>query len=213
MTKLFGCRANKSSRLQTTKPVEQEYQEVSGPYFFGKNMMLNGVLMLMGEVDDESVQPLIQGIMEYNLMHPDDQPDHITLFVNTPGGMASSAYHLIDIMKQSPIPIHTIGVGEVASAGVMILMAGSKGNRFVTETTAIMSHQYSRGFGGKEHEIVAAAKEVTLDSARMLLHYRKCTKKTDAYIRKHLLQSSDVYLTPEEAVTHGICDEVVKTYQ
>ncbi len=212
MTKLFGCQANKSSRLRNTKKVEQEYQEVSGPYFFGKNMMLNGVLMLMGEVDDESVQPLIQGIMEYNLMHPDDQPDHITLFVNTPGGMASSAYHLIDIMKQSPIPIHTIGVGEVASAGVMILMAGSKGNRFVTETTAIMSHQYSRGIGGKEHEIVAAAKEVTLDSARMLMHYKKCTKKTEAYIRKNLLQSSDVFLTPEEAVQHGLCDEVIKTY-
>lgn len=175
-------------------------------------MMLNGVLMLMGEVDDDSVQPIIQGIMEYNLMHPDDQPDHITLFVNTPGGMASSAYHLIDIMKQSPIPVHTIGVGEVASAGVMILMAGEKGNRFVTETTAIMSHQYSRGFGGKEHEIVAAAKEVSLDSARMLMHYKKCTKKTEAYIRRNLLQQSDCYLTPEEAVAHGICDEVVKTY-
>lgn len=175
-------------------------------------MMLNGVLHLVGDVDDESVLPVIQGIMEYNLMHPDDKPEHITLFINSPGGLASSAYHLIDMMKTSLIPVYTIGVGEVASAGVMILMSGAKGNRMVTENTAIMSHQYSRGFGGKEHEIVAVAKEVSLDSGRMMQHYKKCTKKTEAYIRKHLLQQSDCYLTPEEAVNHGICDEVIKVY-
>lgn len=202
------------SKTVKQPPAQDQIIEVdNGPYFFGKNLMLNGVLMLMDEVDDDSVQPIIQGIMEYNLMHPDDRPEHITLFINSPGGVASSAYHLIDIMKTSPLPVYTIGIGEVASAGVMILMAGEKGNRMVTETTSIMSHQYSRGIGGKEHEIVAAAKEVSLDSARMMLHYRKCTKKTEAYIRKHLLQQSDCYLTPEEAVNHGICDEVIKTYQ
>ena len=38
----------------------------------------------------------------------------------------------------------------------------------------------------------------------------KCTGKSVAYIRKHLLQQSDCFFSPDEAVTHGIVDEVIK---
>jgi ATP-dependent Clp protease protease subunit len=167
----------------------------------------------MDEVDDESVKPLVLSILEYNLMDEQDQPDHLTLFINTVGGSANSCYHLIDMIKQSPIPVHTIGNGCVASAGVLLLMAGEKGHRYVSETCSIMSHQYSGGMVGKEHELRAAAKDMEIESERMMLHYRKCTKKTENYIRKHLLQQSDCYLTPAEAVLHGICDEVLPTYK
>lgn len=181
-------------------------------YWFGKNLVENGVMYLVGEVNDDAVHPLVCSLLEYNLMPPDNRPGHLTMFINSPGGYASSAYYLIDAIKQSNIPVTTIGMGEVASAGVMILMSGVKGGRFVSETCSIMSHQYSRGIGGKEHEIVAATKEVSLDTARMIKHYKKCTKKSEAYIRKHLLQQSDCYLTPEEAIQHGIADELIKIY-
>ena len=128
--------SNKQFTIRTSKqkivnpPV---IEEVQGQYFFGRNIILNGVMYLMGEVNDDSVLPIIQSIMEYNLMHPDDQPGHLTLFINSPGGLVSSAYHLIDMIRQSPIPVHTIGMGEVASAGVMLLMSGQKGHRMVSE--------------------------------------------------------------------------------
>ena len=43
-------------------------------------------------------------------------------------------------------------------------------------------------------------------------HYKKCTGKSRKYIRKHLFPESDMWLTPEEAVTLGIADKVVETY-
>ena len=44
-------------------------------------------------------------------------------------------------------------------------------------------------------------------------HYIKCTGKTEAYIRKHTLApKTDHWLTPEEAVKHGIADHVIETY-
>ena len=46
----------------------------------------------------------------------------------------------------------------------------------------------------------------------MLDHYKKCTGKTESYIRKHLLPESDMWLTPEEAIKHGIADKIIKTY-
>jgi len=225
MSKLFGCQFNKYSSTINAKgkpkapeapdspnppqPVNQEESD-GGYYWFGKNIMRNGILYLMGEVEDDSVQPIIMAIMEYNLMAKEDQPSKLVLFINSPGGFVSSAYHLIDTIKQSTIPVATIGTGEVASAGVMLLMSGQKGNRFITENCSVMSHQFSRGVVGKEHEIAAAAKDFQLDSERMLHHYRKCTGKSVTYIRKHLLQQSDCFFSPEDAVTHGIVDEVIK---
>jgi ATP-dependent Clp protease, protease subunit len=166
--------------------------------------------MLNGYVTEESVEPIISSLMTYSLL---DKPfDQITLVINSLGGSAFAAYHLIDMIKQSPIPVVTIGIGGVASAGVMILMSGIKGGRYVTENTYIMSHQYSTGAEGKEHELYSAVKEFELHSEKMMRHYQKCTRKNQSYIRKHLLNASDVSLTPEEAVRHGICDEVLKIY-
>jgi ATP-dependent Clp protease protease subunit len=225
MSKLFGCQFEKYSSTINAKGKPKAPQAPESPdppqpltpeegdggyYWFGKNIMRNGIMYLMGEVEDDSVQPIIMAIMEYNLMAKEDQPSKLVLFINSPGGFVSSAYHLIDTIKQSIIPVVTIGTGEVASAGVMLLMSGQKGNRFITENCSVMSHQFSRGVVGKEHEIAAAAKDFQLDSERMLHHYRKCTGKSVTYIRKHLLQQSDCFFSPEDAVTHGIVDEVIK---
>jgi len=225
MSKLFGCQFNKYSSVFNAKARPKSPQEPESPnppqpvtpednegnyYWFGKNIMRNGIMYLIGEVEDDSVQPIIMAIMEYNLMAKEDQPGKLVLFINSPGGFVSSAYHLIDTIKQSTIPVATIGTGEIASAGVMLLMAGTKGNRFITENCSVMSHQFSRGVVGKEHEIAAASKDFQLDTARMVNHYRKCTGKSVSYIRKHLLQQSDCFFSPDEAVTHGIVDEVIK---
>ena len=46
----------------------------------------------------------------------------------------------------------------------------------------------------------------------MIDHYKKCTGKTESYIRKHLLPETDQWLSPEEVVKHGIADHIVETY-
>lgn len=195
-----------------TKPVPVIKQEADNEYFFGKNLLSNGVLYLNGEIDEESTMPLVASILEYNLMPENTQPDHITLFINSPGGYLYSAYQLIDTIKQSIIPVVTIGQGYVASAALMILMSGVKKHRMVSETCSIMSHQYSQGLGGKEHELVSSMKDIGIESDKMINHYKKCTGKSEKYIRKHLLQQSDCYLTPQEAISHGLIDSVLETY-
>jgi ATP-dependent Clp protease protease subunit len=178
----------------------------------GTYLREQGVLMLVDKFDQEHIMPLVAQILEYNMMEEEIQPDAITLFINSPGGSVHSAFHLIDAMKTSDIPIHTVGQGLVASCGILTLMAGDKGYRRVTHNTSVMSHQYSWGSTGKEHELYAKVKEFEFSSSRMIEHYKKCTKKSETYIRKHLLSATDVWLSPDECVKHGIVDKVIETY-
>ena len=88
--------------------------------------------------------------------------------INSNGGDLTSAIALIDVMKNSNVPIRTIGVGAVISAAFFIFAAGTKGERFIGRNTSIMCHQYSTNAEGKHHDLKAYGKEMELTNKKML---------------------------------------------
>ena len=119
-----------------------------------------------------------------------------------------SAFALIDIMQGSKIPIHTLGLGQISSAGLLIFMAGTKGFRTLTPNTSILSHQFSWGSDGKAHELFATMKEFTLTQKRMIDHYKRTTQLSEEEIKTVLLPAHDVWLSAEEALALNICDSI-----
>ena len=78
----------------------------------------------MGEITLNSCKSAIEFILLHNQQVC--RPKHITLVICSAGGSAEAAFALIDIMKHSEIPVHTVGLGQIASAGLMIFIAGPK---------------------------------------------------------------------------------------
>ena len=111
-------------------------------------------------------------------------------------------------MKGSGIPIKTVGLGMIASCGILTFMAGHKGSRILTPNTSILSHQYSWGSRGKEHELYAVMREFEMSTERMLTHYKKCTGLTEKKVRQYLLPAQDCWLSAKEAKKLGICDKI-----
>ena len=89
-----------------------------------------------------------------------------------------------------------------------MFITGTKGKRILTPNTSILSHQYSWGSYGKEHELFATVREYELTTERMVEHYKKCTGLEDKMIREKLLPPSDVWLDAKEARKLGICDQI-----
>jgi len=87
----------------------------------------------------------------------------------------------------------------IASCGLLMFISGTKGRRVLTPNTSILSHQYSWGTYGKEHELIAVEKEYDLTTERMVNHYKKCTGLSEKDIRKYLLPAHDVWLSAKEA--------------
>ena len=172
------------------------------------NLQEAGYHLIMEDIDTSSCKAAIEFILENNFNNEVKKPKELNLIVCSPGGDLSAAFALIDVMRGSSIPIKTTGLGMIASAGLLIFISGTKGKRLLTPNTSILSHQFSWGSFGKEHELFAAVKEFDLTTKRMIKHYKKCTGLTDKDIRKYLLPPQDVWLSAPEARKLGICDNV-----
>ena len=162
--------------------------------------------LMMEEISLQTCKSAVEWILEANFT--EERPEMLNLIITSPGGDLNAAFALIDVMRGSAIPVRTIGLGQIASAGLMIFIAGEKGQRILTPNTSILSHQYSWGAIGKEHELFAQIKEFDLTTKKVIDHYKRCTGLADKKIREVLLPPQDVWLSPLEAKKLGLCDDV-----
>ena len=152
-----------------------------------------GIKIFMGDVNMKTMEPIIEWILAANLSWKKNQKE-LTLAICSPGGDLNACFALIDVMQGSRIPIRTVGMGMIASCGLLMFISGTKGKRILTPNTSILSHQYSWGSYGKEHELFATVREYELTTERMVNHYKKCTGLKDGMIREKLLPHSVVWL-------------------
>jgi len=181
--------------------LEQVKESIGGQSNFG-------LITLFGPILMETIREPVNIILKSNL-DPDSNFHCITMLICSQGGELPAIMALTDVMIGSKIPIHTVGIGMVASGGLMVLMAGDKGNRTITPNTQVMSHQWSGGSFGKKHELVASRKEQDILTNIMLSFYKKHSKiKSKKKIESVLLPASDVWLSSKEALDLGLCDKV-----
>ena len=169
-----------------------------------------GIFLFMDVVNPDNCKDVIEFILKQNAEKK--RRKKLQLMICSPGGDMPSCFALIDVMKGSKIPIHTVGLGLIASCGLLLFISGEHGHRILTPNTSILSHQFSWGNWGKEHELFAQVKEFELSTKRMLDHYKKCTGLDEEQIREHLLPPEDVWLSAKEAKKLGICDQVKSVY-
>ena len=197
---------------ESTKDKNAQPKTQQQPMQPGMMMWDAGIMYFSDGFDSNTTKPVINTIIEKNLLPNSQRPKELTLVINSPGGQVHSAFALIDTMKGSAIPVKTVGLGMIASCGLLTFMSGKKGKRVITPNTSILSHQYSWGSVGKEHELFARVREFELSTARMMDHYKKCTGLSEKKVRDILLPPEDRWLSAKEAVKYGIADKIVSTY-
>ena len=179
------------------------------PQYDNASQALNdhGIMVLMDEINHETVKPVIEWILHENHVRKKKHKE-LLLMICSEGGNIAEAFALIDVMRSSRIPVKTVGLGSIASCGLLIFMAGATGRRVLTPNTSILSHQFSWESEGKSHELFATIKEFELTQKRMVTLYKDATGLEDDVIRKVLLPPQDVWLSAEEALEYHICDAI-----
>ena len=165
-----------------------------------------GIIYISGGIDGGTAESVCKEIIEYNIKAEVNQ---IQMVINSPGGSCAAGFSIIDIMEWSRIPIYTTGIGMIASMALLVFMTGEKGRRVVTPRTSILSHRFSAFSVGSHSQLIAGRKEEDLEHERILQHYLAYSNiKDKAELEKYLLRDVDTWLTPEEAIQHGIADRV-----
>jgi len=165
-----------------------------------------GIILLTGGIDVEMAARIYGEIIAYNT---EGKVEQIQMIVNSLGGECSAGFSIIDMMESSRIPVHTFGIGEIASMGLMVFMAGERGKRIITPRTSILSHRFSGRTGGNHSQMVACRKEQDMTHERIVNHYLQCTSVTTREeLESTLLLPVDTWLSPEEALKYGIADIV-----
>lgn len=140
-----------------------------------------------------------------------DPKKDIKLYINSPGGVLSSALAIYDTMQYLECPVSTVCVGQAASGAAVLLAAGTKGKRFTLPHAEILLHQVavSGGVSGPAIEVEIAAKQII-----------KLKNKVNEILARHTGQplsriekdtDRDFYLSSGEAKEYGIIDEVIVT--
>ena len=161
------------------------------------------IVFVTGPIDD-SVSSVVCAQLLF--LESQDQSKEIFMYINSPGGVVSSGLAMYDTMQYIKPDISTVCVGQAASAGSLLLMAGAPGKRISLPHSKIMIHQPSGGFSGQATDIQIHAKEIQRTKRTLNeLYVKHCGKdlKTieDAMER-------DNYMNPEEALKFGLIDKI-----
>jgi ATP-dependent Clp protease protease subunit len=169
----------------------------------------SGVHFLIGEIAEENINECVKWLAYENINPSADRV--LTLYINSQGGDLYEAFGLIDMMRNSQIPIRTIGYGSVMSAAFLILASGSPGERYITKNCGIMCHQMSATEEmGKYHDIKATRKETDRLNQAMYNVLKESTGLDGRTIKNKLLPAHDVYMTAEEMIAFGAADQILE---
>lgn len=173
-----------------------------------ESLRRKGIYYITGEISVESLQDIQQDILLKHLT-PTWQDD-IQLIINSPGGYTDGGWAFVDLLSFIRMDVRTVGIGEICSFGSMLVACGTHGKRSVTKSTNIMIHGISGGLFGNEHQIAAMQKMFTHEANKTSNFWIEHSRyKTKEEIEKHFIKSTDVWLTPEEALNHGIIDGII----
>lgn len=162
-------------------------------------------ILLSGEIN----KPLAERIIRQLLVLEADSDEPIKIFIDSPGGDADAGYAIFDMIRFIKAPVYTIGMGLVASAGSIILLAAPKERRFGLPNSHYLIHQPLSGIKGVATEIEIHAAELEklrvkineLIAAETGLGIEKVSKDTDR----------DFWMSASEAKTYNLVSKVVSS--
>ena len=173
-------------------------------YDIFSRLLKERIVFLTGPIDD-SVSALICSQLLF--LESENPTKDISVYINSPGGVVTSALAIYDTMEYIRPDVSTVCIGQAASAGSLLLMAGAKGKRFSLPNSRIMTHQPSGGFKGQATDIEIHAKEIIDIKKRLNDLFSKHTGRTVKEVEK--IMERDTFMTAKEAHTFGLVDKIV----
>ncbi len=188
----------KASSTGEDHPVSQQLAE---------RIIPERIIYLSGEVSEHTIAQVIAGIV---ILTNQNAHAPITLLVSTYGGSVDEMFSLYDVIKHVSCPIHTVGLGKIMSAGVLLLASGKKGYRTIGQSARVMIHPISAGSEGTPFQMKNDLREAERQQKLMEDMLIRETKMSRAKLTQIMKSGVDSYLSAQEALKLGIVDAIIE---
>ena len=172
-------------------------------------------ILLSEDITSSSVRDVIKEIMEINeddsrkeVDYKDWERKPIKLFINSFGGSVYDGLALVDVIKQSQTPVHTISIGSSMSMGFWIYLAGHK--RFVGENATLMFHDISTVVWDKTEGIKQEVKEMERLQSMLSQYITSTSLVKQETLDDYITRKAEWYIPAEEAIKLKLSDGYYK---
>jgi ATP-dependent Clp protease protease subunit len=195
--------------MNSLKTINGESEDVKGKEnsqdSIATRMLKTRTIILSGEVDKELAEKTVSQLIL--LENINDEP--VRLFIDSPGGDADAGFAIFDMLRFVKTPVWTVGMGLVASAAAIILLAAPKERRLALPNSHYLIHQPLSGIRGVATDIEIHARE--LDKLRDKINRLIAAETGNSFERVEKDTDRDYWMTADEAAAYGLISRVIKS--
>ncbi len=176
-------------------------------YDIYSRLLRDNIIFLGTPIDDNIANVIIAQLL---FLSGEDPEKDIQLYINSPGGSITAGMAIYDTMQYIKNDVQTLCIGQAASMGAFLLMAGKKGKRFALPNARILIHQpliMGGGISGQATEIDIHAREILRIRELMNKIMAAHTEQSVEQIERDT--DRDFSMTAQQARDYGLIDDII----
>ena len=168
--------------------------------------LLKERIIFLGTGINDAVSSTI--IAQLLFLEAEDPKKDIYMYINSPGGLITAGFAILDTMNYIKPDVSTICMGQAASMAAILLSMGKKGKRMALENSRVMIHQPLGGATGQASDIEIHTKEILFLRDRLNNILSANTGQNVDTIAQDT--NRDNFMSAEVALEYGLIDEIIK---
>jgi ATP-dependent Clp protease protease subunit len=159
-------------------------------------------ILLTGEIDKDLGERIIRQLLLLESL----SDESVTILIDSPGGDVDAGFAIFDMIRFVKVPVKILGMGLVASAAALVLLAVPKDRRYALPNSHFLIHQPLSGLRGVATEIEIHARELEKTRERINRIIAEETGQTMERVQKDT--DRDYWMNAEEAQTYGLISRI-----
>ena len=189
-------------RLEDKENKNEQNMNAAGQY---DKLLKTRSLLLSGEINKDSADKLIKDLLVLEA----ESSDPVRIFINSPGGDVDAGFAIYDMVRFVTCPVIMIGMGLVASAASLILLAVPAERRIGLPNSSFLIHQPLSEMKGNATDIEIHAMQLEKMKAKINCIIAEATGMSLDTVTADT--DRDHWLDALEAQKYGLISRIVES--
>ena len=183
---------------------EEDEKKQKAPEQFSEKFLKTRQIILTGEINKELADSIVRQLL---ILYSEDEKSPIYMYIDSPGGDVDAGFAIFDMIRFINAPVYLIGMGLIASAATLVLLAVDKGFRIGLPNSRYLIHQPLGGMRGVATDIEIYAKDMEKIRAKLNSLIAEQTGTSLEQVTKDT--ERDFWLDSDEAVKYGLISKII----